>query len=377
MCLHTVLYMHGTSLGLLGQWYQQKQLAFTNSRFRQSFAAFRWQALSRSLERVVAVHGDEGDDQHGLKVHEVHDMLPGLPCKPAGDALHGALPLQPSLPQQSVVKAAQHGQARSKETPECSQPQEVQSNLLHHKALQPQQQDDSADTSGDAAGVIDLVSPLRKEERPGDVTQVQLGQPSQLFQPPDCQLGQIKRPIAFALNDQLQGSPQAASNPTQLVAGSTLLPTDVCRIHMDALCPAGTAVTVGTAGQQCVTMPASPKQQQHQCQQKDELVVKACTTQPAAVHLTTAHPAAMMGGGSDGLSQPTELQYKQSVGMQSRIKALLRKEEALEGHQDLDRDEDADDINVQALTQLEVIDAQTADEEKPQASERLMMVATT
>ncbi|KAL0027354.1 hypothetical protein WJX79_003195 [Trebouxia sp. C0005] len=27
----------------------------------------RWQALSRSLERVTAVHGDEGDDQHGLK----------------------------------------------------------------------------------------------------------------------------------------------------------------------------------------------------------------------------------------------------------------------------------------------------------------------
>ena len=34
----------------------------------------RWQALSRSLERVVAVHGDAGDDQHGLKVHSVVDL---------------------------------------------------------------------------------------------------------------------------------------------------------------------------------------------------------------------------------------------------------------------------------------------------------------
>ena len=34
----------------------------------------RWQALSRSLERVVAVHGDAGDDQHGLKVHSVLDL---------------------------------------------------------------------------------------------------------------------------------------------------------------------------------------------------------------------------------------------------------------------------------------------------------------
>lgn len=337
-------------------------LAFINRRFRQSFAAFRWQALSRSLERVVAVHGDEGDDQHGLKVHEVHDMLPGPPCKPAGNALHGALPLQPSPSRQSVVKAAQQGYTRSKEIPECSQPQEVQCNLPHQDALQPQQQRDSPGGSDIEAAVIDLVSPLGKEERQGDVTQVQLGQSSQLAQPPDCQLSQFGQPIASASNDQLQESFQGASNTRQLTADSTVLPIDACRTHMDALCPAGTACT---AGQHCVTTPASPKQQQ----QPQQIDVKACTTQLAAVPVTTAHPAAMMGGGSDGLSQHTELHYKQSVGMQSRIKALLRQEEALEGHQDADRHEDADDTNVQALTQLEVIDAQTADEEKPQASE--------
>ena len=54
----------------------------------------RWQALSRSLERVTAVHGDEGDDQHGIKVHEVHDMQPGLPTHQANPS-RGAVGLIP------------------------------------------------------------------------------------------------------------------------------------------------------------------------------------------------------------------------------------------------------------------------------------------
>lgn len=44
---------------------------------------------------MTAVHGDEGDDQHGLKVHEVHDMQPGCPShksSPASRAV-GLLPL--------------------------------------------------------------------------------------------------------------------------------------------------------------------------------------------------------------------------------------------------------------------------------------------
>ncbi len=62
----------------------------------------RWQVLSRSLERVTAVHGDEGDDQHGLKVHEVHDMQPGAPSKQVAvntaSGAVGTLPLVVSPP---------------------------------------------------------------------------------------------------------------------------------------------------------------------------------------------------------------------------------------------------------------------------------------
>ena len=58
----------------------------------------RWQALSRSLERVTAVHGDEGDDQHGLKVHEVHDMQPGVPISHRVDTASAAVGLLPLIP---------------------------------------------------------------------------------------------------------------------------------------------------------------------------------------------------------------------------------------------------------------------------------------
>ncbi len=50
---------------------------------------------------MTAVHGDEGDDQHGLKVHEVHDMQAGLPISHRVDTASAAVGLLPVIPSPS------------------------------------------------------------------------------------------------------------------------------------------------------------------------------------------------------------------------------------------------------------------------------------
>lgn len=357
----------------------------------------------------MAVHGDEGDDQHGLKVHEVHDMQPGMPSKPPGDALHGVLPLQPSLPQKppasalqdqpllfSIVAGSQHSaQSRgivvlspadgqnsrqTSDTPVICGQVDLSSKLCGTVGpdaigkgaaalLKDTKTLDTADpskpsdtvpgpmtgTHDHAAGepdVIDLISPGGKQQ---EEDQIQLGQPEQLSQLPKFQLDQDRPPYSFAADAMLCKAAQAALYCSQLHTGPATLPTDPERRHVDALCPAG-------------ALPEEHDRQKANIVAHASARTEATTDTDASCSRRTAADAHTVANTEklEASSQHVGLEYKQSVSMHSRIKALLSKEEVADSPALGSKQDASHDDRAPILTQVEVIDAQTVDEEAPQ-----------
>ena len=317
------------------------------------YTVCRWQALSRSLERVVAVHGDEGDDQHGLKVHEIHDMQPGMPCKPAGDALASTLPLQP-------LDTAQQGQSGTLSNPP-GEPQNSSEDLqiaVHQQPVRVVQEGQS--THNDVVcsqlsprlGQTDLLSTQTRQQSLAANQYAICSLTSRSEEGEPASQAQLRQPSQPALLAKPATDAQAAICYSNAEAPSA----ETFRGDMGCLCP---------AGQQDVNDAATHREPQ----QSGENGIAAVNQTQQGMLLPRTLSIAGTAEQPAASSQHDVLQYQQAVGMQNRVKAMLRKSKPPNTQSEHGQEDDAElEAGAQTLTQVEVIVAQTADQEAPQAS---------
>ena len=170
------------------------------------------------------MHGDEGDDQHGLKVHEIHDMQPELPNSVRH---HGDTPNPAATPalhdsDQQHDASAQLLVTEPLVAATAAPAVAANSSLVLSKALmmsyaeEPEQTDiTSSKGQQTSEPVIDLCSPI-KSKQPS--TQPQQGlQLPQLTQSPQLQEGpQLKQSPLLQQCPQLEQAPQLQQNqPSQ------------------------------------------------------------------------------------------------------------------------------------------------------------------
>lgn len=348
---------------------------------------------------MVAVHGDEGDDQHGLNVHAVHDMQPGMPCQLVeGGAASALLPRaalqdlvqQAPPPAKSLSRSSQMGmgarecvlsgasrstdaataagaEADAAAALDLTQSTMSISSATHQQheasdaspalapaappgqtlALPPsiqQQQAQEIPLSAEGSAAMDLNSVSGHDDREHEGPQVQLRQPSQALKMPTLQ------------PDQHQSSQQPACGHAPTAQTQTSDSASLCpELHgevMHALCPAG------PQSQDMGTAKTGDKQQQTETDQHTAQLASRAQSL-AAIPAATSHQ-----------SQPAELQYEQAVGMHDRIKAMLRHKAPGGGRAGAAEGEEGTCTDAQAMTQVEVIEAQIPEQEKPQAITR-------
>ncbi len=388
----------------------------------------RWQALSRSLERVTAVHGDEGDDQHGLKVHEVHDMQPGVPISHRVDtasAAVGLLPLMPSPRSKSGDSAPREGLPEepglrsSTCAAELADATAMVQTDMHGTALKLPVAVDSAvavnirvavgqrgaakadaglqQSAAETAshGVIDLCSQEEHQglqpqlpehhtsQLPGDDSGTMLLECSTMDRQPHSQQPQP------SLDQAEQASPSQAQqlelslDSAEQVSLSQAGKADLAEVH--DLRPAGT--TLDPAAEYLSHIGSKPGVSAQQPTSRNsvlsgntaqQLPSEAHAQANAAPHAKAhaeAHAqagqlvqqlACKSGGQIRSNAQSNGQGEQQPQGMRAHIKALLRRQEGGGGGE---AGKEAGGCEAaQALTQAEVIEAQTADQEKPSVS---------
>ena len=358
----------------------------------------RWQALSRSLERVTAVHGDEGDDQHGLKVHEVHDMQPGVPITHHVDTTStavGLLPLVPSprsKPDDSVPGKdvpAEPGLRSSACAAELADAAGVVQTDVLDTALKLHVAMDSAVAVNTRAAVGQRgiakadagLQPPAREARCHGVIDLCSQEERQALQPqqPEHHTSQLpgnagkvllecsamdRQPHSQQLELSLDQAEQVSSSQAQQleltldsaeqVSLSQAGKTDLAELH--DLRPAGSTLDPAAESPSHIGSKAGGSAQQL-TSKSSALSGDTAQQPPVEVHPVAAQLVQELAGKSG----PGE---QQPQGSHAHIKALLRRQE---GGGEVGKE--ADDCEAaQALTQAEVIEAQTADQEKPSVS---------
>jgi len=344
----------------------------------------RWQALSRSLERVTAVHGDEGDDQHGLKVHEVHDMQPGLPISHRVDTTSMAVGL---LPVTLSLRSKLDNSALGQDVPEalglrsstCAAELAdaagvVQTDKLGTALKLPVAVDNAVAVNTGAAmaaagqrfkadaelqqsaseipthGMIDLCS---QEERQALQPQLPEHHTSQLLAgdagkvPLECST-MDKQPHS----QQLEFSLDSAEQVSLSQAGKA----DLAELHDRR--PAG--ITLDPPAEYFSHMGSKAGGSAQQLTSISSALSGDTAQQPPAVACAEAAQLVQKLASKSGQGQ------QQPQGMHTHIKALLRRQE---GGGEVGKEAGGCEA-AQALTQAEVIEAQTADQEKPSVSLR-------
>lgn len=346
----------------------------------------RWQALSRSLERVTAVHGDEGDDQHGLKVHEVHDMQPGLPISHRVDTTSMAVGL---LPVTLSLRSKLDNSALGQDVPEalglrsstCAAELAdaagvVQTDKLGTALKLPVAVDKAVAVNTGAAmaaagqranakadaelqqsapeipthGMIDLCS---QEERQALQPQLPEHHTSQLLAgdagkvPLECST-MDKQPHS----QQLEFSLDSAEQVSLSQAGKA----DLAELHDRR--PAG--ITLDPPAEYFSHMGSKAGGSAQQLTSISSALSGDTAQQPPAVACAEAAQLVQKLASKSGQGQ------QQPQGMHTHIKALLRRQE---GGGEVGKEAGGCEA-AQALTQAEVIEAQTADQEKPSVSLR-------
>ena len=363
------------------------------------------------------MHGDEGDDQHGLKVHEVHDMQPGLPShaqhqvnldsgkSAVGDALqisaqqHGASaqvsmshPLLPDTTASAVVTDA----------PIAAQKAPVMSDAEDsgQEALVSSKEELSTEL------VIDLCSPVKpkqKSAQPQQLPQLQRGpqlqhppqpqQPSQLQQPPQLQQSQLQQSQLHA-ETALQPAeagllPQPLPKSPDLSASDDEFPELRCRSGSQSQAGKPTMATLhdlrpaGIQDDLCaqltsVTQPTLPELQGHLPEpqgresglQGSEPEAQGSEPEPQGIESEPqghepepqSHEPDAQGSESEPQGHKPEAQGSElePQGVYARVRGLLQRQGC-----GLDGVDSGDGDAALPLTQAEVIEAQTADEEKP------------
>ena len=340
----------------------------------------RWQALSRSLERVTAVHGDEGDDQHGLKVHEIYDMQAGDPITHRVDTTSAAVGLLPLVPSpRSKPDDSVPGQDVPEEPGLCSATCAaelagaagvVQTDMPEAALKLPEAVDNAVAVKIRAAvgqrgiakadaglqqsaaetashGVIDLCSQEERQalqpqlpehytsQLPGDAGKVLL-ECSTMDRQPHSQQLELSQDSAEQVSLSQAGKADLAELHDLRPAGSTLDPA--------AESPSHTGSKAGGSAQQ----PTS---------KSSALSGDTAQQPPVEAHPEAAQLVQQLAGKSGPGEQPPQ-------GMHAHIKALLRRQE---GGGEVGKEADGCEA-AQALTQAEVIEAQTADQQKPSVS---------
>ena len=352
---------------------------------------------------MTAVHGDEGDDQHGLKVHEVHDMQPGLPhtshpINPASGAV-GLLPLSVSpsrqRPQPYETVAGQDGRKG---------PPDVQPHSHAHQAAAAAQGLVGVDMCKEVSR-LPVESNSAEPLVSGEATAADSGLPQDaravddaaLQHPPDESIGE-------ALIDLCSPSGQshvqrlAKQNEDQLPGGDPKQTLQACRFggaelpaqQLELCLDSTEQVSLSQAGKldlaelhqlrpAGVTQDSSADTDQaghHQsCAGQDAAQPTLLNSQTGAAAepssrspCLSSHSGQCQSGvicleGAQGAQEPKcslGAGLQQGPGMHARIKALLRRRDGTNANSAAGIGETAE-----ALTQAEVIEAQTADQEKP------------
>lgn len=175
------------------------------------------------------MNGDEGDDQHGLKVHEVHDMQPGLPSS----ARHHANSTDPAAALALHNTDQQHDTPAKVVRPEPLVTVTAAPAVVGHapsvlpKALmvsnyEKPEQTEIASSTGNPTNelVIDLCSPI-KSKQPSTQSQQHL-QVTELQQSPQLQ----QEPQLQQVPQLQQSQPSQASSLHQGVQSLDLLASD-------------------------------------------------------------------------------------------------------------------------------------------------------
>ena len=356
----------------------------------------RWQALSRSLERVTAVHGDEGDDQHGLKVHEVHDMQPGVPISHRVDTASAAVGLLPlilsprskpddSVPGQEVPE--EPGLRSSTCAAELADATGVaQTDMLDTALKLPVAVDNAVTVNTRAAvgqrgiakadaglqqsaaetpshGVIDLCSQEERQalqpqlpehhtsQLPGDDAGTRLLECSATDKQPHSQQCELSLDLAEQVSPSQAQQLELSLDSAEQVSLSQAGKADLAELH--DLRPAG--ITLDPAAEYPSHIGSKPGGSAQQPTSKNTALPGDTAQQPPA----EAHAEA--GQLVQQLTCKSGLGEQQPRGMRAHIKALLRRQE---GGGEVGKEADGCEA-AQALTQAEVIEAQTADQEKP------------
>ena len=411
-------------------------------------ACFRWQALSRSLERVTAVHGDEGDDQHGLKVHEVHDMQPGKPNNAhlsnslvadtsiSGSPQHAARVLEVhdrqlgepgninhcgSLIVDTSISGSHQRQLAG--TPDTAAgtlgaaagaldtaaralttkaPEASGNTPRSGTAADPVNMEQSTSTYPAAAAavvaaaaacdepIIDLCIPAKSKQHD---TQPQHDQqePPQAQEPPQSQVHSLSRPVPGSVSQDALADhfPELRADCANFVSLSQAGKASLALMH--DLRPAGerddqptqpadainhkdaahqphcfSAIAPTDAHLAAVTVNADSQQPQQQLDADKQLPQNSAPNQPSSptlgkvsTELCKAEDQAEPLHGDSRVLTNAQTGQK-PCGLHARMKALLRRQEGNDisaGAGDSDK--------AQPLTQAEVIEAQTTDEEKP------------
>ena len=418
----------------------QRYSAFWQARGKCCFkqlACSRWQALSRSLERVTAVHGDEGDDQHGLKVHEVHDMQPGMPSgihhsgSPIAESstlgshehgshehgvkMHEGHDVQPGnnnhsgsfvadtstsslrhcqpagAPDTAAVALTTRAPELSGNTPRLGAVAEVSENME-----QPQSTCPAAAATAVACDepIIDLCSLVKSRQHVAEPQHDQQD-PSQAQQPLNSQACALTQPASASVSRDAPADdfPELRANCPHFGSLSQAGKASMAALH--DLRPAGVhddqptqppdAVDHADAAHQSHCFPAGASadahlaavavnmhsQQQQQLDAHKHLLQEPAPNQPTTTTsgnvstqpLKIEHQAEPLHTGTHVLTDTQTGQKhdgQKPSGLHDRMKGLLRRQEGVE----VNVGAGADDI-AQPLTQAEVIEAQTTDEEKP------------
>ena len=372
----------------------------------------RWQALSRSLERVTAVHGDEGDDQHGLKVHEVHDMQPELAisrCVDTSSTAVGLLPLIPSP--RSKPDDSKPGQDVPKKMglrlPTCAAELAdatavVQTDMLGRAVKLPVAVDTAVTVCTTAAlgqrgiakadaglrqsapetaceAVIDLCSQEERQEvqpqlpehrtsqLPGDDAGTRLLECSRMdkqphSQQPELGLDQAEQVCLLTQAQQLELSLDSAEQVSLSQAGKA----DLAELH--DLRPAGN--TPDPAAEYPSHVGSKPGDLGQQLSTRNTALSGNTAEQLPAESPAEIHAKAHAEAHAEASQLLQQLTCKSGPGeqqprrMRADIKPLLRRQE---GGGQVGKEADGCKA-AQSLTQAEVIEAQTADQEKPSVS---------
>ena len=374
---------------------------------------------------MTAVHGDEGDDQHGLKVHEVHDMQPGAPISHLVDTASAAVGLLPLIPSpRSKPGDSALGQGMPEElglrSSTCAAELAnatglVQINTLGTAVKLPVAMDTAVAVNPRAAvgqrgiakadaglqqsaaetashGVIDLCS---QEERQGVQPQLSEHHTSQL--PGDDAGAKLlecstmdrqahSQQLELSLDSAEQASPSQAHelqlgvDSAEQVSLSQAGKADLADLH--DLRPAGITLDPTAEYPTHIGSKAGDPAQQP-TSKSSALSGKIAQQLPAEAHAQAhaeAHAQAHPEGHAEAHAQahPEAAQLMQHLtcksgqgeqptqGMRAHIKALLRRQEG-GGGGEVGKEAGGCEA-AQALTQAEVIEAQTADQEKPSVS---------